>query len=89
MKLIVICPIALAMNAVNTSETSISIYQTTNRNIPEGSHQTRGRKNLKSHQTGTDDPFVVVITALKSMRRYVYLHISAYHNEIVPERSLI
>jgi predicted lipoprotein with Yx(FWY)xxD motif len=30
--------IALVMKAVSTSETSVSIYQTTRRNIPEDSH---------------------------------------------------
>jgi hypothetical protein len=30
--------IALMMEAVNTSETSVNFYQTTRRNIPEDSH---------------------------------------------------
>jgi hypothetical protein len=43
--------IALKMEAVNTSETSVNIYQTTRRNIPEDSHlHTRLRENPKSHQ---------------------------------------
>jgi hypothetical protein len=43
--------IALMMEAVNTSETSVSFYQATRRNIPEDSHlHTHRRKNLKSHQ---------------------------------------
>jgi hypothetical protein len=38
------------MEAVNTSETSVSFYQTTWRSIPEDSHlHTRPRENLKSH----------------------------------------
>jgi hypothetical protein len=41
--------IALMMEAVSTSETSVNFYQTTQRNIPEDSHlHTRHRKNLKS-----------------------------------------
>jgi hypothetical protein len=36
--------------AINTSETSVSIYETARRNIREGSHlYTRCRENLKSH----------------------------------------
>jgi hypothetical protein len=39
-----------AMEAASTSETSISFYQTTRRNIPEDSHlHTCRRENLKSH----------------------------------------
>jgi hypothetical protein len=37
------CLVALMMEAVNTSETSVSIYQTTRRNIPEDSHLHRLR----------------------------------------------
>jgi hypothetical protein len=38
------------MEAVSTPETSVNIYQTTRRNIPEDSHfHTRRRENLKSH----------------------------------------
>jgi hypothetical protein len=56
MKMIVICLIALKMEVVSTSETSVSNYETISRNIPEDSHlHTRGRKNLKSHLIGTDD----------------------------------
>jgi hypothetical protein len=41
---------ALMMEAVSTSETLVSVYQTTRRNIPEDSHlHTRRRENLKSH----------------------------------------
>jgi hypothetical protein len=41
---------ALMMVAASTSETSVNFYQTTRRNIPEGSHfYTRRRENLKSH----------------------------------------
>jgi hypothetical protein len=43
--------IALMMEAVSTSEMSVSFYQTTRRNIPEDSHvHTRRRENLKSHR---------------------------------------
>jgi hypothetical protein len=39
------------MEAVSTSETSVNIYQTTRRIIPEDKHlHTRRRENLKSHQ---------------------------------------
>jgi hypothetical protein len=41
---------ALMMEAANTSETSVSFYETTRRNIPEDSHfHIRRRENLKSH----------------------------------------
>jgi hypothetical protein len=43
--------IALMMEAVSTSETSVNIYQTTRRNIPEDSNlHTSRRENLKSYQ---------------------------------------
>jgi hypothetical protein len=42
--------IALMMDAVNTSQTSVSLYHTTQRNIPEdGRLHARRRENLKSH----------------------------------------
>jgi hypothetical protein len=42
---------ALMAEAVSTSETSFSIYQTTRRNIPEDTHlHTRSRENLKSSE---------------------------------------
>jgi hypothetical protein len=42
--------IALMMQGVSTSEMSVSFYQTTRRNIPEGCHlHTRRRENLNSH----------------------------------------
>jgi hypothetical protein len=42
--------IALMMEAVNTSETSVNFYQTTQHNIPEDSHlHTCRRDNPKSH----------------------------------------
>jgi hypothetical protein len=42
--------IALMMEAVSASETSVNFYQTTRRNNPEDSHlHTRRRENLKSH----------------------------------------
>jgi hypothetical protein len=41
------------MEAVSSSKTSVNIYQTTQCNIPEGSHlHTCHCKNLKSHQVG-------------------------------------
>jgi hypothetical protein len=44
--------IALMMEVVSTSERSVNMYQTTRRNIPEGSHlHTRRRESLKSHIT--------------------------------------
>jgi hypothetical protein len=43
--------IALMIEAANTSKTSVNIYQTTRRIIPEDSHlRTRRRENLKSHR---------------------------------------
>jgi hypothetical protein len=43
--------IVLMMEAASTSETSINLYQTTRRNIPEDSYpHSRRRENLKSHQ---------------------------------------
>jgi hypothetical protein len=45
------CAIALMMETANTSETPVSFYQATRRNILEDSHlHTRHRENLKSHQ---------------------------------------
>jgi hypothetical protein len=42
--------VAMMMEAVSTSETSVSFYQTTQRNIPEDSDRhTRRLENLKSH----------------------------------------
>jgi hypothetical protein len=39
------------MEAVSSSETSVSVYQTTRRNIPAVSHlHSRRRENLKSHE---------------------------------------
>jgi hypothetical protein len=41
--------IVLMLEAANTSETSVNVYHTTRRNIPEDSHlHTRSRENLKS-----------------------------------------
>jgi hypothetical protein len=43
--------ITLMMDAVSSSETSVSFYQTTWRNIPEGSHlHIRLREKQKSHK---------------------------------------
>jgi hypothetical protein len=45
-------PVRRKQQAVNTSETSVSFYQTTWRNIPQDTHlHTRRRENLKSHLT--------------------------------------
>jgi hypothetical protein len=42
--------ITLMMEAVTSSETSVTFYQTTRRNIPEDSHlDPRRRENLKPH----------------------------------------
>jgi hypothetical protein len=44
--------IALMMEAVRTSETSVNFYETTRRNIQEGFHlHTRRRQKIKSHKT--------------------------------------
>jgi hypothetical protein len=44
--------IALMMEAVSTSETSVNSNQTIQRNIPEDSHlHTRRPENLKPHQS--------------------------------------
>jgi hypothetical protein len=53
--------IALMIEAVRTSETTVNIYQTTLRNIPEDSHlHTRRCENLKSQSvTGWDGLDVV------------------------------
>jgi hypothetical protein len=41
---------SLMMEAVNTSETSVTFYKSTRRNVPEDSRlHTRRRENLKSH----------------------------------------
>jgi nucleoside diphosphate kinase len=51
--------IALMMEAVRTSETSVNFYQTTRCNNAEDSHlHTRRRENLKSHMVD----FVTMIT---------------------------
>jgi hypothetical protein len=43
--------IVVMVEAVSTSETSVSLHQTTRRNIQEDSHlQTCRREKLKSHQ---------------------------------------
>jgi hypothetical protein len=43
--------IALMMEVVSTTETSVNFYQTTRRNTPEDSHfHTRRREKLKSQQ---------------------------------------
>jgi hypothetical protein len=46
----VVTIIAMMMETVSTSETSVNFYQTTRRNIPEESHlYIRCRENLKTH----------------------------------------
>jgi hypothetical protein len=50
MKMAVFWAIVLMMEAVSTSETSVSFYQTIRRNNPEDSHlHTRRRESLRSH----------------------------------------
>jgi hypothetical protein len=47
--LVVFRAIALMMETVSTSETSVNLHQTTRRNNPKVNHlQTRRRENLKS-----------------------------------------
>jgi hypothetical protein len=46
--------IVLMIEAANTSETSVKIYQATRRNNPEDSHlHTHRRENLKSYHSST------------------------------------
>jgi hypothetical protein len=53
--------LAQMMNAVRTSETSISCNETTRRYIPEGSNlNTRRRENLKSHKINQLISIIVV-----------------------------
>jgi hypothetical protein len=48
--IIVVVMVALMMEAVGTSETSVNFYETTWSNISQGSQlHTRRRENLKSH----------------------------------------
>jgi hypothetical protein len=49
--------VALMMKAVSTSETTVNLYQTTRRNIPEDSRHLhiRRRENLKCHETVVAD----------------------------------
>jgi hypothetical protein len=52
--------ITLMMDAVNTSQTSVSLYHTTQRSIPEeGRLHARRRENLKSHTVIRNIFFVV------------------------------
>jgi hypothetical protein len=47
----IIKTVTLMMEAVCTSEASVNFYETTQHNIPEGSHlRTRRRENLKNSQ---------------------------------------
>jgi protein involved in ribonucleotide reduction len=41
--------VASMMEAVSTSETSVSFFQTTRQNVPESHPNTHRRENLKSH----------------------------------------
>jgi hypothetical protein len=73
------------MEAVSTSETLVSVYHTTLRNIPEDSHlHTRRLENLKSHllcitqeegtnQSQADVPFVLM--RLCGRRMQVYMNV--------------
>jgi ATP/ADP translocase len=46
---------ALMMEVVITSEKSVNLYQTTQRNIPENSHlHTRRQEKVKSHHSSYD-----------------------------------
>jgi hypothetical protein len=65
------------MEAANTSETSVNLYQTKRRNIPEGSHlHTRRREILKSHLIPVDfqlvlnSGFYVLVTKCNSVRNW-------------------
>jgi hypothetical protein len=50
--------IAMNMEAVSNSETSVNFYETTRLNIPEDSHlHIRGRENLKSNLRINHIPF--------------------------------
>jgi hypothetical protein len=46
--------ITVMTEAVSTSETSVSIYQTTRRNTTEDSHIHARRENLKTHLKAVD-----------------------------------
>jgi hypothetical protein len=59
--------IALMMEAVSTSETSVNFYQTTRHNNPEVSHlHARCRENLKSHLSPKSR--LVLIKKLETLR---------------------
>jgi hypothetical protein len=59
------------MEAVSTSETSISFYQTTRHNIPEDTYlHTRSRDNLKSHSQNDILSFLSYGTAEIFMQLY-------------------
>jgi hypothetical protein len=52
--------VSLMMDVASSSETSLNLYQTTWRNIPENSRlRTRRRKNLKFHQHSIPDVSVM------------------------------
>jgi hypothetical protein len=54
--------IPLMMEAVSTSETSVNLYETTRRNIPEDSHlHTRRHQNLKYQAVGLDHVIASVV----------------------------
>jgi hypothetical protein len=47
--------VVLTSEAVSTSETSVTIYETTRRSIPEDSHlHTRDHENLIPHRVNVD-----------------------------------
>jgi hypothetical protein len=55
--------IAMMMEAVGTSETSVNLYETTWRNIPEGYHlHTVCRETMKSHVVIQIDAYHECIT---------------------------
>jgi hypothetical protein len=63
----------MMMEAVSTSETSVSFYQTTRRNIPEYSHfHTRHRENLKSRLVYGE---LVPASHVKVTSSSMYVHI--------------
>jgi hypothetical protein len=49
-EVVMVSIIALMTQSASTSETSVNLYQTAGRNIPEDNLHTRSLENLKSHQ---------------------------------------
>jgi hypothetical protein len=67
--------IALMMEAVSTSKTSVNFYQTTRRNNPEDSHlHTRRRESLKSHKNKK---------YLRLVSSVFYFYVPVYYNNIL------